>query len=278
MGFVGLVDAGLSSLQDDTWHDAAHAHGHYGGDGRGPLTTGDARDGYFWDFSQVFRLRRSLVDDAQTPLTWPRFTDARSGLTIDLRDGVFRREGGKLVKVDRKLTFINMTTGNEHGSTGYTGAVKSAMGLVDMSAGALGTHPLAQGYQSVHYFGSFGKRRPSWRMAGPLAAFCASVRKPDLYITVSEWTAAMPAKGWPDSEDLRHAELSAHHTKTIVAGTDPVAVDAWCIRNLMMPIRGLNFDAYYNLDSAEAKATKFLRYYKEVAGVGALDPALVTIV
>lgn len=274
VGFVGLVDAGLSSLQNDTWHDPEHKHGFYGGDGRGPLGPGDVRDGYFWDFDNVFRLKRSMVDYAQVPLTWPRFTDARSGLTIDLRDGVFKRQGNALVKVDRKLTFINMTTGNEHGSTGYTGAVKSAMGLVDMSAGALGTHPLVREYQSVHYFGSFGKKRPSWRMAGPLAAFCANVRKPDLYITVSEWTAAMPATGWTDAEDLRHAEMSAHPTRTIVAGTDPVAVDAWCIRNLLMPIKGLNFDAYYDLDSAEAKATKFLRYYKEVAGVGALDPAL----
>ena len=73
---------------------------------------------------------------------------------------MLRRDGDKLVADGRQLRFINMTTGNEHGSTGFTGACKSPMGLVDMSAGALGTHPKARGYQSVHYFGRTGRPHP----------------------------------------------------------------------------------------------------------------------
>jgi len=277
VSFVGLVDAGSSALAEDAWWDPDHRHGFYGGDSRGPISGSEDRDGYFWDFTQSFRLKRSWVDYAQTPLTWPRFTCPRTGLVIDLRDGVFRRDRGKLVATGRGLRFINMTTANEHGSTGFTGACKSPMGIVDMSAGAYGTHPLVADYQSVHYFGAFGRKRPSWRMAGPLAFFGERIRKADLYLTVAEWMAVVPAQGYKESEDdIRHAKSTAVRTHTVVAGTDPVAIDAWCVKNLLMPQKGANA-GMYNLDDPDAKVTKFLRYFRQVAGWGTLDPSLVTV-
>ncbi len=277
---VGLVDAGASSLAKNPWYDPEHKHGVYGGDDRGPIEPGEARDGYFWDFNQVFSVRRSRVGSARVPLSWPRFTSPRSGLVIDLRDGVFRRQDNKLVATGQKLRFLNMTTANEHGSTGFTGAVKSVMGIVDMSAGALGTHPLTQGYQSVHYFGRTGsphpEKDPTWRMAGPLAHWAARVRKPDLYITVAEWTAFIPKVGWDESDDMRqHANCRAH-TKTVVAGVDPVAIDVHCVRNLLMPLGSRNFHEH-NLDDPDSKVNRFLLNYREVAKFGALDPALVAI-
>ena len=280
VSFVGLVDGGASSLAGDPWFDPEHAHGVYGGDDRGPIGAGDPRDGYHWDFDQVFRLKRSRVRFAQTPLTWPRFTSPRSGLVIDLRDGAFRREQGKLVADPRPVKFINMTTGNEHGSTGYTGCCKSPMGLVDMSAGALGTHPLVDGYQSVHYFGRTGRpqgeKDPTWRMAGPLAYWNNKVRKADLYLTVSEWIAVTPAGGYDASDDMRHHEKCAVKAGHVIAGTDPVAIDAWCVRNLVAPAAG-QYKAMLDLDNPDAKVSKFLRYFRQVAGWGTLDPALVTV-
>jgi hypothetical protein len=280
VSMVGLVDGGESSLAGDPWYDPEHAHGVYGGDGRGPLEPGELRDGYFWDFDQVFSVRRSRVGSARTPLTWPRFTSPKTGAVIDLRDGVFRREAGKLVATGQKLRFINMTTGNEHGSTGFTGATKSVMGIVDMSAGALGTHPLARGYQSVHYFGRTGRPNPendpTWRMAGPLAQWCARVRKPDLYITVAEWTAFIPKVGWDASDDMRHHAACRAQTKAVVAGTDPVAIDTYCVRNLLMPLGSKNAHEH-DLDDPDSKVNCFLRYYREVARAGTLDPALITV-
>jgi hypothetical protein len=277
VSFVGLIDAGTSALTEDPWFDPAHDHGKYGGDGRGPIQDGEDRDGYFWDFGATFRLKRSRLDYAQTPLTWPRFTCPRTQLVIDLKDGAFRRDGGKLVAVARPVKFINMTTGNEHGSTGFTGACKSSMGLVDMSAGELGTDPRVAGYQSIHYFGRIGKYNESWRMAGPLAFFCDKVRKPDLYLTVMEWTAITPTSGYDESDDMRHHEACAVRTKTIVAGKDPVAIDHWAVRNVVMKHGGL-YAAMNNLDDEHSKVNKFLRYYRQVAGFGTLDPALVTVV
>lgn len=280
VSFVGLVDGGGSSLAGDPWFDPSHAHGVYGGDDRGPIRAGELRDGYHWDFDQVFRVRRSRVGHAQTPLTWPRFTSPKTGAVIDLKDGVLRKDGDKLVADGRQLRFINMTTGNEHGSTGFTGACKSPMGLVDMSAGALGTHPKARGYQSVHYFGRTGRphpeRDPTWRMAGPLAYWNNKVRRADLYLTCCEWIAVTPKAGYDESDDMRHHAACAQQAGHIVAGADPVAIDAWCLRNLMSQFDGKHA-AMMKLDDPDSKASKFLRYFRQAAGWGTLDPALVTV-
>jgi hypothetical protein len=272
VSFVGLVDAGGSELAGDSWHDPGHTHGVYGGDERGPIAAGEDRDGYHWDLAEAFRLRRSLVDHAQTPLTWPVFTSPASGLVVDLRHGLFRREAGRRVPVARKLTWINMTTANAHGATGITAACKSLMGVVDMSAGRLGTHPLARDYHSVHYFGA---PNASWRMAGPLAHFLLKVRKPDLYLTVADWVGVYAA-GTPQDDDSRLSARCAFQTKTVVAGRDPVAIDAWCARNLLMPIAS-PLRGEYDLDHPDAKVVKFLRYFREVYGAGTLDPTLVEV-
>jgi len=281
VSFVGLIDAGPSELSGDPWYDPAHAHGVYGGDNRGPIEPGDARDGYHWDFSKTFRLKKSWVMDAQTPLTWPRFTSPRTGTVVDLRDGVMRRSGGQLVADGRNLRWLNLTTCNEHGSTGMTGACKSAMGVVDMSAGVLGSHPRVRDYTSIHYFGRLpemsGERSPTWRMAGPLAYFAEHVRKPDLYLTVAEWLAITPAGGYPEEEDdMRQHAACRVSAKTIVAGADPVAIDAWCTRNLLMPNAGKH-RAMLDLDDPNAKVTKFLRYFRQTARKGTLDPSLVDV-
>lgn len=275
VSFVGLVDAGSSSLSGDAWHDPTHEHGTYGGDDRGPIPKGDPRDGYHWDFERAFRLAKSWSEEARTPLTWPRFTSEHSGLVVDLKDGVLRREGDKLVPSGRKLVWINMTTANEHGSTGFTGACKSTMGVVDMSAGRLGTHPLAAGYASVHYFGH-GRPSATWRMAGPLAHLAREVRAPDLILTVAEWVAFDRA-GYTGSEDIRHAAETCTQKKTILCGTDPVAIDAWAVRNLMADVPSANKKALMDLDDPASMFTKFLRYYREVRGGGTLEPSLIEI-
>jgi hypothetical protein len=273
VSLVGLVDAAPSELAADHWHDPGHEHGVYGGDGRGPIAPGDDRDGYVWDFDDSFRLRRSWFEHAQTPLTWPIFTSPRSGLVIDLRHGLFRRERSGRARIDRRLTWINMTTCNEHEATGLTAACKSTMGVVDMSAGRLGLDPRARDYRSVHYFGA---PDASWRMAGPLAHFARRVRSPDLTITVAEWVAATPARGWNPADDIRLAASSAVRANTVVAGTDPVAIDTWCARNLMTPAGG-GRRQLYDLDDPDSRLTRFLRYYRQVRGDGTMDPALIQL-
>jgi hypothetical protein len=275
VSFVGLVDAAESELAGDPWHDPEHAHGIYGGDGRGPIARGDLRDGYHWDFARTFAKKRGWLETAQTPLTWPVFSSPRSKLRIDLAAGVF--EGA--AKSSRKLTWISLVNVNQHGSTGMTACCKSAMGVVDMSAGRFGTDPRTDGYQSVHYFGN---PDASWRMAGPLAHFAREVRTPDLYVAIAEWVALEPPPGvaWDaDHQDIRLEAATAHRANTIVAGTDAVAVDWWCAKNVLMPLaqrtnsRGL---ADLDLQNPDSKLSRFLRYYREVYRGGTMDDALIT--
>jgi hypothetical protein len=271
VAFVGLVDAGSSSLSGEPWHDPGHAHGIYGGDGRGPIAAGEERDGYRWDFEHVFRVRRSAFTVAQTPLTWPVFTSPRTGTVVDLRDGAFHVVGGRRVPARRRVRWISMTTANEHGATGFTGCCKSAMGVVDMSAGRLGTDPRVRHYASVHYFGHPGA---SWRMAGPLAHFARTVRAPDLYLAVAEWVGMTPANGWDPSRDVRLDDAAAVHARTVVAGVDPVAIDQWVARHVLMPRSG-GRRGLYDLDDPDSPLTRFLREYRAVYGSGTLDPSLV---
>jgi hypothetical protein len=280
VSFVGLVDAGKSELAGDPWHDPEHAHGVYGGDDRGPIAAGELRDGFRWDFDRVFEKKRGWFESSRTPLTWPVFTSPRSGLQIDLADGVFEVKGATRAPTSRKLTWISLVTVNEHGSTGMTACCKSAMGVVDMSAGRFGTHPLADGYLSIHYFGN---PEATWRMAGPLAFFARQVRAPDLYLAVAEWVAITPklgTSGWDDDAvDLRLHAASAQQAGVVVAGADPVAVDTWCAANVLTPIAaqidGAHKDAF-DVRNPDSKLSRFLRYYREVGG-GTLDPALITV-
>jgi hypothetical protein len=282
VSFVGLVDAGASQLAGDPWHDPGHAHGVYGGDGRGPIAAGEVRDGYRWDFARTFEKKRGWFETSRTPLTWPVFTSPRSGLQIDLADGVFEVHGGTRVKTGRKLTWIQLATVNEHASTGMTACCKSAMGVVDMSAGRLGTHPLAAGYQSIHYFGN---PDATWRMAGPLAYFASQVRRPDLYLAIAEWVALTPAPGTPgwkggDEMDVRLEAISAHQARTVVGGVDPVAIDWWCAKHILSPIaeeiRGAG-RADLDVGDPDSKLSRFLRYYREVARAGTMDGGLITV-
>lgn len=274
VSFVGLIDAGPSSLGGDHWHDHDHAHGTYGGDGRGPIASGETRDGYVWDFDRSFELARSLVGTARTPLSWPVFTAGKTKTVVDLARGAFRREGDRLVRLPGRVFWINMTTVNEHASTGMTGACKSTMGVVDMSCGRMGTHPMIRGYDSVHYFGNPGA---TWRMAGPLAHFAREVREPDLVLSVAEWIATTPIGAWdPEKADIRLAEASAKRVGVVLAGTDPVAIDAHATRTLLHPNAGQN-RAMLDLDDPSSKVSKFLRYYRLVRKKGTIDASLIDV-
>ena len=192
---------------------------------------------------------------------------------VDFRHGIFRREQCKRVATGQRLRFINMTVANEHHLSGITACVKSPMGLVDMSAGQRGIHPLARGYRSVHYFGA---PTAHWRMAGPLAHFARKVRSADLHLAVAEWMGIAPRTGWREGADMRIEDASAVRTNTVVAGTDPVAIDAWIARNLATPVGGVNRHIY-DLDAPDSTLVKFLRYYRQVYGSGTLDTGLINV-
>jgi hypothetical protein len=66
--------------------------------------------------------------------------------------------------------------------------------------------------------------------------------------------------------------------RTIVAGVDPVAIDAWTARNVMADVPSARRRERLDLDNPDATLTKFLRYYRQVYEAGTLDAALIDVV
>ena len=179
-------------------------------------------DGYVWsDIEYTF----SPIVGAKwkVKMSYPIFTSPYSGITIDFKEGAFLRDGqggGKYMQ-DRPLKFINFAALNDHGSdTGITSAVKNYMGITDLSCGVFGVNP--QGYNNVH---TCGGRYFRHAKAGPLGHFMKTIRRADLNITTAEWI------GWGDRTDI----TKAAQTKTILASTDPVALDYYGARYLILP-------------------------------------------
>jgi hypothetical protein len=75
---------------------------------------------------------------------------------------------------------------------------------------------------------------------------------------------------------VRLDEGAAVRTRTVVAGTDPVAIDQWIVRNLFMTRPGGRRELY-DLDDPGSPLSRFLREYRAVHGSGTLDPSLVRV-
>jgi hypothetical protein len=76
---------------------------------------------------------------------------------------------------------------------------------------------------------------------------------------------------------MRHHKACAIKAGHVVAGTDPVAIDAYCVRNIVGP-NASTYKEMLALDNPDSKVSRFLRYFRQAAGWGTLDEKLVTVV
>ena len=88
---------------------------------------------------------------------------------------------------------------------------------------------------------------------------------------------ARPVTSPASTPDIRHSARTCVQKKTIVAGQDPVAIDAWVVRNLMSDLPSAKGDGDLALDNPDSKVCKFLRYYREVYGRGTLQAGLIEV-
>ncbi|MBI5586777.1 MAG: DUF362 domain-containing protein [Deltaproteobacteria bacterium] len=183
-------------------------------------------DGYVWTdivyhFSPIFGIKKWKV-----MMTYPVFTSSYSGITVDLKNGPFRRDGkggGEYLR-DRQVRLINLPVLNSHGDdTGITSSLKNYMGITDLSCGAPGLTP--KGYHNVH---ACGGTIFQYAKAGPVGHFIKTIRKADLNITTAEWV------GWGHRTDTSKAT----RMKTILAGTDPVSLDYYAAKYVVYPLSG----------------------------------------
>jgi len=179
-------------------------------------------------------------DFREVIMTYPIFkTDM--GTIVDLKNGVWN-EG---VYTDQSLRFINFASLNHHSHyCGATGAIKNYFGVVDISGG--GDGKLADKYNNFHSF-AFNKWDvgPVPGMLGAeVAVFMNTIRKADLNIIAAEWVGL-----------ASRTEPPVDHTKTVLASTDPVALDYHATKYLLYPNSSIPI---HNPDDDESPLHQYL--------------------
>lgn len=152
---------------------------------------------------------RRLAPPAGIPgtrlISYPCFTTAR-GHHIDLRAGRWTGSG-----FASNVKLINLPVLKHHEGCGVTGALKHCYGLVSMQDGSIGPRHYAQvGYQC--------------------GQFWAMVRPADLHLLDCIWVSHGSLEGYPPRTTTR--------CNTLLAALDPVALDYWAARHVLLPAGG----------------------------------------
>ncbi|MCJ8502103.1 DUF362 domain-containing protein [Desulfatitalea alkaliphila] len=243
-------------------------------------------DGYVWSRDIVYTSslgRRCL-------LTWPVFTSAYSGVTIDFKNGAWK-DGAY---IDQPVKFINFSAINHHGPyVGATASIKNYMGIVDMTCGFHGSTP--DGYYNTHFIGLRDLRLPlqdkyPWRVrnwinqynwqyfehtGGVLGTFMREVRIADLNIITAHWV------GWGSRTQK---ELSGY-PRAILASRDPVALDYTACREILLPMTRNNNDYIWHdglmkLNDPTQKDQPLYRFIEKCheEGIGNIMPRKIDLV
>jgi len=218
-------DQGIRNVTKCHWRDGGPKKVTWGnGQNGGVVSTPAQGDGYIWsDEDYVFKGLWGFKS-WKVKMTYPVFTSPFSGITIDLKDGAYQRDGnggGSYIEY-KPIKLINFSVLNDHGQdTGITGAIKNYMGITDLSCGWWGFAP--EGYENVH---SCGSGYYEYAKAGPLGHFIKTIRKADLNIATAEWV------GWGSRID----SSKAMRMRTILASTDPVALDYYGAKHIIYPM------------------------------------------
>lgn len=258
-----LIDSysmlGYENVTKYHWRDGGPKPDKIWGNARnGGIVKGPSEgDGYVWsdvdyEFSPLFGLKKWKVK-----MTYPVFTSAYSGITIDLKNGAYIRDGkgsGKYLP-DKPVRLINFAVLNDHGKdTGITSSLKNYMGITDLSCGYKGLTPI--GYYNVHHCGG---RFFKYAKAGPIAFFIKNIRKADMNIVTAEWV------GWGHRMDT----TKATRVRTVLASKDPVTLDYYGAKYLVYPLS--KNKEYHDPDSPNSSVRKFLDLTLVTLGDGTID-------
>jgi hypothetical protein len=251
-------DQGVKNVTKSHWRDGGAKSDVWGNGKNGGIVSSPGEgDGYVW--TDIDYVHEGLwgFKKWKVKMTYPVFTSAFSGITIDFKNGAFQRDGnggGRYIK-NRPLKLINFPVLNDHGSdTGTTSAIKNYMGITDLSCGWWGLEP--EGYVNVHGCGS---DYYPYAKAGPLGHFIKTIRKADLNIVTAEWV------GWGSRTEV----AKAARMRTILAGTDPVALDYLGAKHYIYPLSKNRH--LHDPDYPESPISKFLSLTQQTMGEGAIQ-------
>ncbi len=273
-------DRGVKNITKYHWRDAGTVPNAVVKDGeRGKIVTGpDEGDGYVWSDEEY------SYQGCKTKMTYPIFTSSYSGVTIDFKNGAWK--DGKYTQ--QPVKFINMSALRNHSNAGVTATVKNYLGVVDLTCGYHGLEP--PGYYNFHYIAvdwpsisilrkamksfitsKLAKKQKIIRkvagfvgpqngaIGGAVGHFIKTIRKADLNIITAEYAG----------HEGRHKQPG--HTKTVLASTDPVALDYYAGKYLLYPLGGERAE-YNNPDNMRGTFRKYLELCC-AEGVGTLNEA-----
>jgi hypothetical protein len=189
-------------------------------------TVDDFDDG---DFTDGYVRNSTWNSDTEIYVSYPKFT-TEYGTYISFKEGVWDNTTG--FDSDR-LKVINMPVLKSHFRYGVTGCIKHYMGV-------------PQGYYvpSVHI--TIPHEHFSIAQGG-MATLMVETRVPILNILDMIWINANPLES-SNMHGPSSYYLYTSFTDIIGASQDPVALDYWTSKNILIPTAMLNYDAYSSLD------------------------------
>ena len=161
----------------------------------GEYEKGDMEDGYVIEDGED--------EDTGIIISYPKFK-SRFGTFISFKKGIFDEDKGDYEKY--RLKIINMPVLKSHYIYGTSGAIKNYMGVP--------ANYLTKG--NPHY--SVG--------SGGMATLMTMTRMPVLHLIDAIWINPY----WGPKSSYKEALM----TRTILAGTDPVALDFWGAKNILL--------------------------------------------
>jgi hypothetical protein len=176
-------------------------------------------------------------------ISYPCLTSA-GGNRIELRDGIWNGSAH-----DGNLKLINVPVLKTHDGTGITGVLKHCYGLLSMADGS---------FVIRHYLQSGTQCGKMWSLA----------RVPDLNILDCIWVSHESLRGYPVD--------TTHRTNVLLAGMDPVALDYYASKHILLPLGGSRAnmhdpDSFLGLINHLGGAQNFINANGGIAGLPALQ-------
>ena len=189
-------------------------------------TVDDFDDG---DFTDGYVRNSTWNSDTEIYVSYPKFT-TEYGTYISFKEGVWDNMTG--FDSDR-LKVINMPVLKSHFIYGVTGCIKHYMGV-------------PQGYIVPSVDISTPHEHFSIAQGG-MATLMVETRAPILNILDMIWINANPLESSSRRGPYGNYDFTTF-TDVIGASQDPVALDYWASKNILVPIAMLNYDTYSSLD------------------------------
>ncbi|MDO8631259.1 MAG: DUF362 domain-containing protein, partial [Phycisphaerales bacterium] len=191
----------------------------------GEYANSDVADGYV--------LSAALDPETAIRVSYPKFQSPR-GACISYKYGIW--DPVSTTYDHDRLVVLNIPVLKTHSIYAVTGAVKNHMGVITQSLGTESHNGVGR---------------------GGLGSVLAEVRVPDLTILDCIWVLARP--GWGPSASYTQAS----RRDQLVAGTDPVALDVWAVKNILVPqilANGYTVADYASTQDPDDPDSTFRRY------------------